>query len=287
MKRESIRSLLKEHSFLRIMEAHNGLSGLIVEQAEYRTDEHHIKTFDGIWLSSLCDSTAKGKPDNELVDFTSRLNTLHQLLEVTTKPIILDGDTGGRIEHLVHHIRTLERLNVSAIIIEDKIGLKRNSLFGTEVEQTQDSIDHFQEKIRACKQAQCGEEFMVFARVESLILNKGIDDALTRATAYVEAGADGIFIHSRARTPEEIFNFVTAFRELYESVPIAVAPSTFHSVKEEELRVAGINIVIYANHLVRSAFPAMKNVAESILKHGRALEADSNCIPIQEMIRLI
>ena len=246
-----------------------------------------VDQFDAMWVSSLCDSTSKGKPDIELVDLTSRVNTINEIMEVTTKPIIIDGDTGGKIEHFTYTVRTLERLGVSAIIIEDKIGLKKNSLFGTDVAQHQDSIEHFCQKIIAGKNAQVTTDFMIIARIESLILEKGMEDALLRAKAYVQAGADGVMIHSRKKSPDEIFEFCKKFRETDENTPIVVVPTTFNSVTENEFALHGISIVIYANHLIRSAFPAMEATAKSILQNGRCKEADEQVLPIKEILTLI
>jgi len=218
---------------------------------------------------------------------TSRLKTIDEIMEVTTKPIILDGDTGGEIEHFTFNVRTLERIGVSAVIIEDKIGLKKNSLYGTEVEQTQDSIEHFTQKIRAGKKAQITEDFMIIARIESLILEKGMDDALTRAKAYTEAGADGIMIHSRKSDPTEIFTFCDKFTQYNSQIPIVVVPTAFNKVYEEELVEHGVNIVIYANHLIRSAYPAMMETAELILENNRCHEADKKCLSIKEILSLI
>lgn len=271
---------------LRVLEAHNGLTGLIAEKTRV-IREGEIKQFDAMWVSSLCDSTAKGKPDIELVDITSREKTIDEIMEVTTKPIILDGDTGGLTEHFFYTVRTMERLGVSAIIIEDKIGLKKNSLYGTEVMQQQDSIEHFCEKIRCGKSAQTTRDFMIIARIESLILEQGMEDALNRADAYVKAGADGIMIHSRQKSPGEVFEFCEKFRKMYQEIPLVVVPTTYCQVTEQELARYGVNLVIYANHLIRSAFPAMNTVAHSILEHGRSLEADKLCMPIKEIVNLI
>ena len=240
-----------------------------------------------MWISSLCDSTAKGKPDIELVDMTSRFRTIDDVMEVTTKPIIFDGDTGGKIEHFVYTVRSLERMGVSAVIIEDKIGLKKNSLFGTEVKQTQDSIEHFCDKIKAGKKVQLSDSFMIIARIESLILEKGMEDALERAGAYVDAGADGIMIHSRKNNPDEIFEFCDNFRRENLNTPIVVVPTSYNQVTENELIKHGINIVIYANQLTRSAFPAMEKTARSILKNHRAKEVDDSLMPFKDIITLI
>lgn len=285
-RRKRLRQLLKLCSVVKTIEVHSGITGLIAEKTVV---EHNgeLDQFDAMWLSSLCDSTAKGKPDIELVDMSSRMRTIDDIMEVTTKPIILDGDTGGLVEHFVYNVRTLERMGVSAIIIEDKTGLKKNSLFGTEVEQTQDSIANFCEKIRAGKNAQRTEEFMIIARIESLILEKGQEDALKRAFAYVEAGADGIMIHSRKKSPDEVFVFCDAFRKENTKTPIVVVPTSFNSVTESELAQHGVNIVIYANQLTRSAFPAMQNTAVEILKNHRALEVDAKLMPFKEIITLI
>ncbi len=270
----------------RTLEVHSGLTGLIAEKTVVESNGK-LDQFDAMWISSLCDSTAKGKPDIELVDMSSRIRTIDDVMDVTTKPIILDGDTGGLVEHFVYNVRTLERMGVSAVIIEDKTGLKKNSLFGTEVEQTQDSIENFCEKIRAGKRALRTEEFMIIARIESLILERGMEDALNRARAYVAAGADGIMIHSRKKSPDEILEFCHLFRQEDAKTPIVVVPTSFNSITEEELSAAGVNIVIYANQLTRSAFPAMQSTAVEILKNHRALEVDSRLMPFKDIIRLI
>lgn len=268
------------------LEAHSGITGLIAEKTTIE-ENGKIYQFDAMWVSSLCDSTVKGKPDIELVDMTSRFRTIDDIMEVTTKPIIFDGDTGGMIEHFIYTIKSLERMGVSMIIIEDKVGLKKNSLFGTEVEQTQDSVEHFCAKLAAGKKAKKTNEFMIVARIESLILDKGMGDALERAHAYVEAGADGIMIHSRKKEPDEIFEFVRSFREKDTMTPLVVVPTTFDTVTEEEFQQKGVNVVIYANHLTRSGFPAMKSAAEAILGNHRAKEANELCMPIKEIINLI
>lgn len=286
VRRGRLKKLLRLKGFVRILEAHSGLSGLIAENATvYQSGMG--RSYDGMWISSLCDSTMKGKPDIELVDMTSRIQTINEIMDVTTKPIILDGDTGGQIEHFVHHVKTLESMGVSAIIIEDKTGLKKNSLFGTEVEQTQDNIDNFCAKIAAGKHAMRTRDFMIIARIESLILERGMEDALTRAFAYVGAGADGIMIHSRRKEPDEIFTFVEKFRMKDKTTPLVVVPTSFNAVTEEEFQMRGVNIVIYANQLIRSAFPAMQKTAECILENHRAKEADDHLLPIKDIITLI
>ena len=285
-RRKRLRQLITMRPIVKTLEVHSGLTGLIAEKTVVESNGK-LDQFDAMWISSLCDSTAKGKPDIELVDMSSRIRTIDDVMDVTTKPIILDGDTGGLVEHFVYNVRTLERMGVSAVIIEDKTGLKKNSLFGTEVEQTQDSIENFCEKIRVGKQALRTEEFMIIARIESLILERGMEDALTRAFAYVEAGADGIMIHSRKKSPDEILEFCSKFREKNQETPIVVVPTSFNSITEEELAAAGVNIVIYANQLTRSAFPAMQGTAVEILKNHRALEVDSKLMPFKDIIRLI
>ena len=285
-RRKRLRQLIAMRPIVKTLEVHSGLTGLIAEKTVVESNGK-LDQFDAMLISSLCDSTAKGKPDIELVDMSSRIRTIDDVMDVTTKPIILDGDTGGLVEHFVYNVRTLERMGVSAVIIEDKTGLKKNSLFGTEVEQTQDSIENFCEKIRAGKQALRTEEFMIIARIESLILECGMEDALTRAFAYVEAGADGIMIHSRKKSPDEILEFCSKFREKNQETPIVVVPTSFNSITEEELAAAGVNIVIYANQLTRSAFPAMQGTAVEILKNHRALEVDSKLMPFKDIIRLI
>lgn len=286
MRRKRLKSALNMKGTITAMEAHSGLTGLIVENTVVHSNGES-RQFDAMWISSLCDSTAKGKPDIELVDMTSRFRTIDDIMEVTTKPIIFDGDTGGLTEHFVYTVRTLERMGVSMVIIEDKTGLKKNSLFGTEVKQTQDSIENFSEKIRAGKKAQKTSDFMICARIESLILERGMDDALTRAFAFVNAGADAIMIHSRKKDPAEIFEFVEKFRAQDSSTPIVVVPTSFNTVTEEEFKSRGVNIIIYANQLTRTGFPAMQNAAKMILENHRAKECDDICMPFKEIIRLI
>jgi phosphoenolpyruvate phosphomutase len=286
-RRGRLKRLLELKPLITAIEAHNGLTGLLAEKLKITNDDGRVRQFDAMWLSSLCDSTAKGKPDIELVDMTSRLRTVDDIMEVTTKPLIFDADTGGLSEHFTWLVRTLERVGVSAVIIEDKKGLKKNSLFGVSVVQEQDSIENFSAKIRSGKKAQLTKDLMIVARIESLILEKGHDDALKRATAYVEAGADGIMIHSRLKDPAEIFKFCTEFRQLDDRTPLVVVPTSFSSVYEDEFMMKGVNLVIYANHLIRSAFPSMKKTAETILRHQRALEADEFCMPFKEIISLI
>lgn len=286
-RRKRLRQLLSMTPIVKVMEAHSGLTGLIVEKTVVNGKNGKLDQFDAMWISSLCDSTAKGKPDIELVDMTSRFRTIEDITEVTTKPIIFDGDTGGLTEHFVYTVRSLERLGVSAIIIEDKKGLKKNSLFGTEVEQTQATIEEFSAKIAAGKKAQLTDDFMIIARIESLILEKGMEDALKRARAFVAAGADGIMIHSRKKDPAEIVEFSDKFRAENKTTPIVVVPSSFNIITEEELAQHGVNIVIYANQLTRSAFPAMQQTAEDILRHHRAKEVDDRLMPIKNIITLI
>lgn len=286
VRRGRLKRLMQIKPCLSVMEAHNGLTGLIVETARASTSGG-VKGFDAMWVSSLCDSTAKGKPDIELVDLTSRIHTLEEIIEVTTKPIILDGDTGGLTEHFVYNLRTLERLGISAVIIEDKVGLKKNSLFGTGAQQQQAGIEEFCEKLSAGKKAQRSKDFMIFARCESLILAQGVEDALTRCRAYVKAGADGIMIHSCQKTPDEVYEFMRRFRETNPATPIVVVPTTYNGATEEELAAHGANIVIHANHLLRSAFPAMLKTAELTLAHGRTKEADELCMSIKDILTLI
>lgn len=286
IRRGRLKKVLEAKGLITAMEAHDGLTGLIVENTVIHQGGG-AHQFDAMWVSSLCDSTAKGKPDIELVDMTSRFRTIEDITEVTTKPIIFDGDTGGRTEHFVYTVRTLERLGVSMVIIEDKTGLKKNSLFGTEVQQTQDSIENFSEKIAAGKKAQRTREFMICARIESLILEKGMEDALARAFAFTQAGADAIMIHSRQKDPKEIKEFIERFRKQDEHTPIVLVPTSFNSVTEEEWKKIGANIIIYANQLMRAQVPAMQKAAEIILENHRAEECDTILMPFKDIIRLI
>lgn len=286
-RRKRLRQLIEMTPIVKVMEAHSGLTGLIVEKTVVEGNNGKLDQFDAMWISSLCDSTAKGKPDIELVDMTSRFRTINDIVEVTTKPIIFDGDTGGLIEHFVYTVRTLERLGVSAVIIEDKKGLKRNSLFGTDVVQTQASVEEMSAKIAAGKKSQLTNDFMIIARIESLILEKGMEDAIDRAKAYISAGADGIMIHSRKKEPTEIIEFCDRFRVFDKITPIVVVPSSFNTITETELAEHGVNIVIYANQLTRAAFPAMQHTAKTILKYHRAKEVDDELMPIKKIITLI
>ncbi|MFC0875918.1 phosphoenolpyruvate mutase [Saccharicrinis sp. FJH2] len=281
-----LRRLIQAKPMVRILESHSGLTGLIIEDVKVSIDGINYE-FDGMWSSSLTDSTSKGKPDIEAVDITTRLHNLNDILECTTKPIIYDGDTGGKIEHFAFTVRTLERHGISAVIIEDKIGLKKNSLFGTSVLQEQDSVDDFCAKIGSGKRAQVTDDFMIIARVESLILGKTVADALLRAKAYTDAGADGIMIHSKDKTGDDIKEFCLAFRKENNSTPIVVVPSTYNHRKEQEFQEWGANIVIYANHMLRASYPAMVKVAESILLNRRSYEADDLCMPIKDILELI
>lgn len=286
IRRGRLKKVLEMKGLVTAMEAHDGLTGLIVENTVVHQDGG-AHQFDAMWVSSLCDSTAKGKPDIELVDMTSRFRTIEDITEVTTKPIIFDGDTGGKTEHFVYTVRSLERLGVSMVIIEDKTGLKKNSLFGTEVVQTQDTIENFSAKIRAGKKAQRTKEFMICARIESLILEQGMEDALTRAFAFAEAGADAIMIHSRKKDPSEIQEFIEKFRAKDKTTPIVLVPTSFNSVTEEEWKERGANIIIYANQLMRAEVPAMQKAAETILENHRAKECDDMIMPFKDIIRMI
>jgi phosphoenolpyruvate phosphomutase len=283
----SLRRLISAKPVVRILESHNGLTGLIAEHTSVEVNGQH-REFDGMWASSLTDSTSKGKPDIEAVDLTTRLHDLNDTLEVTTKPVIYDGDTGGKLEHFVFTVRTLERLGISAVIIEDKVGLKQNSLFGTDAIQTQDTIEGFCNKIKAGKDAQITRDFMIISRCESLIAGKPVDDALERCHAYVAAGADGVMIHSKNKSGDDIKEFCLRFREKDPHTPIVAVPTTYNQFTEEELAEWGINVVIYANHMLRSAYPAMVKCAERILETSRSLEAsDEYCMPIKQILNLI
>lgn len=281
-----LRRLIEAKPIVRILESHCGLTGLIAEKITVEVDGQ-TRQFDGMWSSSLTDSTSKGKPDIEAVDLTTRLHDLNDTLEVTTKPVIFDGDTGGKIEHFTFTVRTLERLGISAVIIEDKVGLKQNSLFGTDAVQLQDTIEGFCDKIRAGKSAQITEDFMIISRIESLIAGKSVDDALERAFAYVKAGADGVMIHSKNKDGEDIHEFCQRFRAEDKETPIVVVPTTYNHITETELAEWGVNVVIYANHMLRSAYPAMVKCAQSILQNERSFEANDLCMSVKEILNLI
>jgi phosphoenolpyruvate phosphomutase len=281
-----LRRLIEAKPIVRLMEAHNGLTGLIVENANVIKDGQKFE-FDGMWLSSLTDSTAKGKPDIEAVDVTSRVQTINDIVEVTTKPILYDGDTGGKAEHFAFTVRTLERFGVSGVVIEDKIGLKRNSLFGTDVAQTQSDIPEFCDKIRIGNRAKITQDFMIFARIESLILGRGMADAVERARAYIDAGADGVMIHSREKTVDEIAEFCAEYAKFSRRVPLVAVPTSYNDIHENQLADMGVNVVIHANQLLRAAYPAMMNTARSILENGRSKEVDQSLLSIKEVLSLI
>ncbi len=287
MRRGQLRRLLAAKPLVRILEVHSGLCGLIAENVEVEGEDGSRRGYDGMWSSSLTDSTAKGKPDIEAVDMTSRMNSVNSIFEVTTKPMILDADTGGKPEHFAFTVRNLERLGVSCVIIEDKVGLKKNSLLGNDVKQTQDSIEAFCHKIRTGKKAQVSDDFMIIARCESLILDKGMEDAVERTKAYIEAGADGIMIHSRKADGAEIMEFARRYREYEPTRPLVVVPSSFDKITEEEFAAAQINIVIYANQMLRASYPAMVDAAETILKNQRAFEVREQCMSIKEILEII
>mgnify|MGYP002535795382 CR=1 FL=1 len=286
IRRGTLKRLLNTRPFVRVMEAHDGLTGLIVENTVYHTEDGD-KEFDAMWESSLCDSTSRGKPDIELIDWSERISRISEIMDVTTKPIIVDGDTGGESERFSYIVQNLERIGVSAVIIEDKIGPKRNSLFGTAVPQTQDTSEHFAEKITRAKSALKTHDFMIIARIESLILEQGVEDALSRAEKYVMAGADGIMIHSKSKTPDEIYDFCERFRKQFHDIPIVVVPTTYNNITEEELSAHGANVIIHANHLIRSAFPAMERAAMEILKNGCSQCVDDVCMPVKKIISFI
>ena len=283
IRRKKLKELLSIKKNIRVMEASNGLTGIIVENT--RVDN---KEYDALWLSSLCDSTLKGKPDNEVVDFTSRVKTIEEIFEVTTKPLIVDGDTGGKTEHFVYNIKTLERLGVSAIIIEDKKGLKQNSLLGNSAPQILEEKEVFANKIQQGKKALQTHDFMIIARIESYIANESLKEALERADCYIEAGADGIMIHSYKDDGKEIISFLNKFRKKHPTIPIVLVPTTYSKYTETELYNNGANIIIYANHLLRSAYKNMVEVAKKILLDERSLEASEEyCISMKEILGLI
>jgi len=282
-----LRRLLDSKPIVRLMEAHSALAGLIVENTELEREDGAKVEFDGMWSSSLTDSLVRGKPDIEAVDLSARLQTVNDIFETTTKPLVFDGDTGGQPEHFTFTVRSLERLGASAVIIEDKEGLKRNSLLGTDVAQTQSSIEDFSTRIAVGKQAQITDTFMVIARIESLPLGKDVDDAVRRAEAYIEAGADAIMIHSRAKVPDDVFAFCERAQSFPKQVPIVAVPTSYSQTSERELAAAGVDMVIYANHMLRAAYPQMVKAARSILEHGRALEIEPELASIKDALALV
>lgn len=281
-----LKRLISSKKIVRILESHNSLTGLIIENLKVVKKNMNFE-FDGMWSSSLTDSATKGKPDNSSVDFSSRISSLNDMMEVTAKPLIFDADNGGQIEHLPFLIRSLERSSVSAIIMEDKVGLKKNSLFKNQIGAKQDRAEAFAKKIRqACKSRQ-SKDFLIVARIESFILKKGLNDALKRAEIYSKAGADAILIHSKENTPKEIFAFSKKFKNSKNFKPLVSVPSTYSKVSEKDLIKNGFKIVIYANHLLRAAYPAMEFTARKILENQRSFEVEKKIIPIKKIINLI
>jgi len=285
-RRRSLRALLLERNCLRVIEAHSPLSALLAEAVSYDSGSSILK-FDALWSSSLTESAVRGQPDNEVLSIHARLQHIGEVFDVTKIPLIMDVDTGGKLEHFARYVRSIERIGVSAIIVEDKTGLKRNSLLGNDVPQQQDDIANFSHKIRIGKAAQTTADFMIIARIESLILDAGMSDALSRASSYIEAGANGIMIHSRKPFADEVAAFAKEFRAQYPSTSLVCVPTSFNSATFDELSSLGFNIVIYANHLLRAAFPAMRDVATAILRNGRTMEIERHCLSINEIVTLI
>ena len=281
-----LKRLMDSKDITRILESHNALTGLIIENIKINNNKKNLE-FDGMWSSSLTDSATKGLPDNSSLSFSARINSLNDMMDVTTKPVVFDADNGGQIEHLPFLIRSLERSGASAIIMEDKVGLKKNSLFKNQAGTKQDKPTLFAKKIKKICNTRQSQDFMVIARIESFIVGKGLKDALHRAEIYSKAGADAILIHSKEKTPAEIFSFAKEFRKSKNFVPLVSVPSTYSKVYEKDLIKNGFKLVIYANQLLRAAYPAMQNTAKTILKNKRAFEADKKIIPIKEIINLI
>ena len=281
-----LKRLLSSKKIVRILESHNSLTGLIIEKLKIQKKNVNLE-FDGMWSSSLTDSATKGKPDNSSLDFSARISSLNDMMDSTTKPLVFDADNGGQIEHMPFLIRSLERSGASAIIIEDKIGLKKNSLFKDQKDTKQDNPNIFGKKIKKICNSRQSNDFMVIARIESFIVGKGLNDALKRAEIYSKAGADAILIHSKEKTPKEIFAFAQKFRKSKNFIPLVSVPSTYSKVYEKDLIKNGFSLVIYANQLLRAAYPAMQNAAKSILEKSRAFEVDQKIISIKEIINLI
>tara|TARA_A100001011_G_scaffold357902_1_gene403193 strand:+ start:423 stop:1619 length:1197 start_codon:yes stop_codon:yes gene_type:complete len=285
-RKKSLKRLIDAKNFIRLIDVHNGLSGLIAEKINIKK-KYNVIEFDGFWASSLTNSTIKGKPDIEAVDVTERIQTINEILEVTSKPILFDADTGGKIEHFVFTVKTLERLGVSGLIVEDKIGLKKNSLLGNKVKQKQDSISSFSKKIKSAQLSKKSKEFLIIARIESLILGKSVNDCLARAKSYIDAGADGIMIQSKEKSIKKIELFCKSYNKFRNRKPLVLVPTAYSHVREEKLQKMGANVVIYANHLLRSAYPSMINTAKMILNNRRSHEVEKKILSIKDILDLI
>ena len=286
VRKSKLKRLLNCKKIIKILEAHNPIGGLIIDNLKSDTKTKYDE-FDGVWCSSLTDSSSRGKPDNQSLDLTTRANWLSEMFEVTSKPLIFDADNGGSIEHIKFLIRKLEKLGVSAVIIEDKIGIKRNSLFQDQSKTKLDSMQNFGKKIKAAIKSRVSSDFLIIARIESIIVGEGIDKAIKRANYYSKAGADMILVHSKKNTPKEIFKFAKKFKKSKFFKPLVAVPSAYPSVKETELEKSGFKIVIYANHLLRASYLSMTKTAESILSNKRAKESEKNMISIKKIIELI
>ena len=285
-RKSKLRRILEAKEVVRILESHSALVGLIIEDLKIINNQKYLE-FDGMWSSSLTDSALRGKPDNQSVDYSTRILGLNEILEVTTKPIIFDAGNGGRLEHLPYMIKSLERIGVSAAIIEDKVGLKKNSLFNNQSGTKQDTIERFCQKISKAKDTKISDDFMIIARIESFILGKNVSDALKRAEAYSKAGADAILIHSKENNPKQVFSFAKKFKKSRYSKPMVAVPSSYSKTYEKDLIKHGFKIIIYANHMMRASYPAMMNAARSILTNRRSYNVENKISSIKEIINLI
>ena len=271
----SLKALLKKKNCIRVLEAHSGLSGLVVEQSG----------FDAIWESSLTDSGSKGLPDIELVTMDSRFHSIQQILDITTKPMIVDCDTGGQLEHFSYWVQKLENVGISAIIIEDKAFPKKNSL-DSSAKHILEDVDIFAKKIKYGVAAKRNKDFMIIARLESLIAKHSMQHALLRAEAFIDAGADGIMIHSKSKVgTDEIIDFAKRFRKMSE-LPLVCVPTTYNDIFDKELEKIGFNIVIHANHLLRASLKAMKGAASQIEKEGRSININKRIASVKDIFQI-
>jgi len=280
-----LKKLIEEKGFVRLIEVHNGLSALIAQMCSVKKEENVIE-YDGFWESSFTDSASKGIPDAEIVGYDSRLVTIDEILNVTSKPMIIDGDTGGSAAQFEYLVRKLGRLGVSGIIIEDKMFPKRNSL-DKDAKQILEDPEVFSQKIQRGQEVKLGEDFFIIARIESLIAGRSLNDAVSRARQYIIAGADGIMIHSKKDTPNDILSFASEYEKICIELkrrPILVCvPTTYNLITDKELHDHGFNVIIHANQMLRAAHKSMKKVSEVMLRNDRGFEAEALCSPVSEV----
>jgi phosphoenolpyruvate phosphomutase len=272
-KTSKLKAMLHADRLQFLMEAHSGLSAKIAEEAG----------FEGIWASGLSMSAAMGVRDSNEASWTQVLEVVEFMSDATSIPILLDADTGyGNFNNVRRLVRKLEQRNVAGMCIEDKLFPKTNSFLNGE-SQVLAQVDEFAGKIKAAKDTQQDADFCVVARLESFIAGKGLADALERATAYYEAGADALLVHSKKSHPAEVLSFM---QEWQNTCPVVIVPTMYYQTPVRVFTEAGISVVIWANHLLRAAVCAMQQIAAKIHETQSLLEAEAEIVSVQEIFRL-